>query len=190
VPRWFPEVPDHEFLTFSEVCDVLPIDAQKYLVRGSRLHELWPHLQREGAAAPEGHISSATWELRDADLGPLYEHSQVPWSGDELATLWFPRRYVEGFLDGWRPMPHLDSDTPPLPWESKPKRRGPKRVRWRVLLEEATAAKGSRLTREAALEAIRAGSVAVVETERGYSFDGVAVATGTFRNALRDAAKK
>lgn len=167
------------------------MDAQRYLVRANKLggHRLdgglQPYVQRAGDAAPVSRGLGLSLDL--SDLALLHEHSQVL-VDSERVTLWFPREHVDSFLGWWEPMPQIIESTDPLPWESKPKRRGPKRVLWRVLLEEATA--GSKLTREAALDAIRAGGVTVVETDSGFSFDGVTVAAGTFRNALRDAAKK
>jgi hypothetical protein len=147
VPRWFPEVPDHEFLSFSEVCKVLPIDAQKYLVRANKLGKhrldggLQPYVQRPGSDVPTGYESGLVPDLRHVDLTLLYEHSQVTLDdyreGRITVTLWFPREHVDSFLGWWEPMPHLAQGTDPLPWESKPKKTGRPGEEWHDLIAGA-----------------------------------------------------
>ncbi len=193
---------------------MLPVDAQKYLVRGNRLRfDLEPFvvIASEAGGRPcdllsldgelwaldgdqyEPDFVPSLWRrlanVRDADLALLDEHSQVI-VGDQPVLLCWRLQDVEAFAKSWKPMSHLADGRDPLPWESKPKRRGPKRVRWRVLLEEATAAKGGKLTPEEALAAIRAGGVAVTVTDGGLSIDGEHIGADTFRNAPGNAARK
>jgi len=195
VPNWFHEVPDHEFLSFREVCEVLPFDAQRYLVRANKLGEhrldggLQPYVRRPGDAAPIVYQLGLLPDLRDADLTLLHEHSQVIVNGERV-TLWFPREHVDSFLGWWKPMPQIIESTDPLPWEPEPKRREHKGKRWRRVLKEATAAKGRKLTREEVREALRAGGVKVVKTETGFSVDGEHIGANTFRNAPGYAAQK
>jgi hypothetical protein len=51
-------VSDRELLRFREVCEVLPVDAQKYLVRVNKLGDaLMPYLQREGREVPRNYAA-------------------------------------------------------------------------------------------------------------------------------------
>jgi len=186
VPHWFPEAPDDEFLSFREVCKALPVDAQRYLVRANKLGEhrleggLQPYVQRAGDAAPVSRSLGLSLDLGDLTL--LHEQSAVIVNGEQV-TLWFPREHVDSFLGWWEGMPQIIESTDPLPWESKPKTREHKGKHWRKVLREATATKGSQLTPEETLEALRAGGVEVVQTESGFKVDGAHYTAGTFRNA-------
>ena len=207
MPHWFAERPEHVFLTFREVCDLLPVDAVKYLVRGNRLFHLEPHVQLGSRSDDLGTCPNELWMLdgtqrlyefqtslrlclanvRDVDLALLHEHSQIV-VNSEPVTLWWRQQDVENFRDAWQPIPYLAEGTDPLPWETATK-RGRKRARWRVALEEATARQGAPLTKEAALRAIEAAGVTVEKVSSGYVFDGVHVGDDTFRNALAKAWK-
>lgn len=137
MPRWFPDAPDHEFLNFAEVCEVLPVDAQKYLVRGNRLLadlEPWAVFASESGGRPcklwqldgtqdlyefQKSLRRRLGSVRDTDLDLLHEQSQVIVDGQPVA-LWWRRQDVKDFLESWEPMRHLAEGTDPLPWESVP----------------------------------------------------------------------
>jgi hypothetical protein len=138
VPRWFPEVPDHEFLSFREACKALPVDAQRYLMRANKLGEhrldggLQPYVQRAGDAAPVSRSLGLSLDL--SDLALLHEHSQVLVDGERV-TLWFPREHVDSFLGWWEPMPQIIESTDPVPWE--PKKTGRPGEEWHDLIAGA-----------------------------------------------------
>jgi hypothetical protein len=104
--------------------------------------------------------------------------------GFEASKKWTQRVFAE-----WNVPPEWLAEAG-VEWEPEPKKPEHKGKRWRKVLKEATAAKGRKLTREEALEALRAGGVKVVKTEKGYSVDGEHIGANTFRNAPGYAAQK
>jgi hypothetical protein len=214
VPHRFPEVSDRELLSFREVCDALPEAAARHLlVHG--IEDLHPVYVRWGAElSPQP--APLTWWLNHTGPGNEVDgtahllwmlwhenrfgtHSAAAGHGgpSEPVEVFFDPERVKGFkaskkwtqpvFAGWNVPPEWLAEAG-IEWE--PKRREHKGKLWRKLVKEATAAKGSQLTREEVQEALRAGGVKVLKTETGYSVGGEHYTAGTFRNAARYAAQK